>query len=588
MAAFPVKLSQCRIAAVIACVLVSTIHHPVKAQEPLSRILSQPVGQILTPAAVFLDVAWSRAAAAPAEEEGLLNEAFVAAQRDQTSLAAAAIARMSASIAGGTGPSAQTIAKLKVTEERALELELQLKAAASANDFAQVRRLSGELATQVRAIEAERAALAAADPRYRSLVAEVPVTVAEIKADLGSGEALLFFASGETAVYVFAVTSVVASWHRAALTPQQLDAEVTALRCEIAVPPCDGQGPSITYDRGRAHRLYQAVVAPALTRLAGVQVLNVVPNRSFGRFPLAGLVTRPPTGSDSDQEALRQTRWLVNDYAVAVAPSPAAFHLLRGLPLTAGKPTFQGFGDPDIAWFAAEPPETAETATRGAIARNLRGVADQPVHSPRAIAAVLGDLPATAGELRNLAEATGSSGANVHLRQQATEAAIKAADLSGTRILALATHGVLGGQVAGIDEPSLIMSISRNPAPSDDAVLSASEVARLRLDAELVVLSACDTAGPSGGEGAQSDGLAGLARAFFVSGARSMLVSHWQLFDAVAPRLTVQTVRARPNRGSFARVKALQAAMIRIRMDRSVEFAHPNAWAPLVFVGDAQ
>ena len=114
----------------------------------------------------------------------------------------------------------------------------------------------------------------------------------------------------------------------------------------------------------------------------------------------------------------------------------------------------------------------------------------------------------------------------------------------------------------------------------DDGLLTASEVAGLKLDADLVILSACNTAAPSGKEG--DTGLSGLAQAFFYAGAESLLVSHWPVFDSVAPVLTAETLR-RAEAG-IPKAEAFQQAMQEVRKTNP----HPAAWAPFVLVGEGR
>ena len=106
------------------------------------------------------------------------------------------------------------------------------------------------------------------------------------------------------------------------------------------------------------------------------------------------------------------------------------------------------------------------------------------------------------------------------------------------------------------------------------------------LNADWVILSACNTAT---GDGAEAHGLGGLARAFFYAGARNLLASHWPVSDAVAPILTVRTIEL--ERGGMARAEALQQAMREVRMDARHDtaessWAHPFYWAPFVLIGD--
>ena len=119
----------------------------------------------------------------------------------------------------------------------------------------------------------------------------------------------------------------------------------------------------------------------------------------------------------------------------------------------------------------------------------------------------------------------------------------------------------------------------------DDGYLAASEVVGLNLSsAYWIILSACNTASPSGK--AEETGLTGLAQAFFYAGAQSLLVSHWPVFDDIAPVLTVETLK-RSNAGQ-TRAEALQYSMREIREDPTLDAAHPAVWAPFTLVGDGR
>jgi CHAT domain-containing protein len=178
---------------------------------------------------------------------------------------------------------------------------------------------------------------------------------------------------------------------------------------------------------------------------------------------------------------------------------------------------------------------------------------------------------------------------SVHLRQQATEAAIRSADLSKVRIIAFATHGLMAGEMRGAAEPGLVFTPPAVASENDDGFLTASEVSGMKLDADWVILSACNTAAGDGSDGAP--GLSGLARAFFYAGARNLLVSHWPVRDDVASRITVDVIRRQQSDPTIGRAEALQQAMRAIRDDRSHDsandtWAHPNAWAPFSLIGD--
>jgi CHAT domain-containing protein len=202
----------------------------------------------------------------------------------------------------------------------------------------------------------------------------------------------------------------------------------------------------------------------------------------------------------------------------------------------------------------------------------------------------LSRLPHTAGELREMADIFGAKPDALHLAQANTETAIRTSDLSHVRVLAFATHGLTASEGGG-GEPGLVFTPPARARTEDDGLLTASEAATLHLDADWVILSACNTA--AGMEG--SSGLTGLARAFFFAGARSILASYWPVRDDVAAELTTLAVKLQRANPGMLRSEALREAMRRIRQDPRADrindaglnqtWAQPNAWAPFMLVG---
>ena len=136
----------------------------------------------------------------------------------------------------------------------------------------------------------------------------------------------------------------------------------------------------------------------------------------------------------------------------------------------------------------------------------------------------LPQLPDTADELKAVALELGAPSADIHLGRDASETTVKRAPLADYRIVYFATHGLVAGDIKGLAEPSLALTIPPQPSDLDDGLLTASEVAQLKLNADWVVLSACNTIA---GDKPGAEALSGLARAFFYAGARALLVSHW-------------------------------------------------------------
>jgi CHAT domain-containing protein len=142
-----------------------------------------------------------------------------------------------------------------------------------------------------------------------------------------------------------------------------------------------------------------------------------------------------------------------------------------------------------------------------------------------------------------------------------------------------ATHALVAGDLSGLAEPALVLTPPDVPTEADDGLLTAAEIATLKLNADWVVLSACNTAAGSA-EGAEA--LSGLARAFFYAGARALLVSHWAVYSRAATELTTKTfamMAATPNLG---RAEAFRRAMLSL----IEEGKPPSYWAPFVVVGE--
>jgi CHAT domain-containing protein len=117
----------------------------------------------------------------------------------------------------------------------------------------------------------------------------------------------------------------------------------------------------------------------------------------------------------------------------------------------------------------------------------------------------------------------------------------------------------------------------------DDGYLSASEIATLKLNADWVVLSACNTAG---GTGESAEALSGLARAFFYAGARALLVSHWEVASHAAVKLTTRAFAELTTNPGLNRAEAFRISMRELLEKGSAAEAHPSVWAPFVVVGE--
>jgi CHAT domain-containing protein len=200
------------------------------------------------------------------------------------------------------------------------------------------------------------------------------------------------------------------------------------------------------------------------------------------------------------------------------------------------------------------------------------------------LAQALPALPETADELNEVAKDLGAPASDIHLGADASETTVKRAPLIDYSIIYFATHGLVAGDVKGLAEPSLALSIPKQPSELDDGLLTASEVAQLKLNADWVVLSACNTIA---GDRPGAEALSGLARSFFYAGARALLVSHWAVDSEAATRLATTTFQRLKSDPKAGRAQALRQAMLAYLGDTSSpKNAYPAFWGPFALIGE--
>jgi CHAT domain-containing protein len=197
-------------------------------------------------------------------------------------------------------------------------------------------------------------------------------------------------------------------------------------------------------------------------------------------------------------------------------------------------------------------------------------------------------LPETADEICDVAHDLGVDPAtHVYLGAAATETKIKQLSEAGTlakyKIVHFATHGAVAGEISNAAEPGLLLTPPDKASEIDDGYLSASDIAGLKLDADWVVLSACNTAA---GAAKGAEALSGLARTFFYAGARSLLVSHWEVASEPTVKLITKAIDELKRDPKIGRAEALRRSMLSM-IDAGKEYeAHPALWAPFVLVGE--
>ena len=439
--------------------------------------------------------------------------------------------------------------------------------------------------TDIDALAGEQAATLAAlaaYPQYRAVSPQV-LTLPEMQATLKAGEGYYKLAQLGAALYAVWIDGQGATGYRLGVSASDLARKVAALRETISI---DVNGVQTTYalDLPVARSLYLDLFGPVDQRLAAVGHLIFEPDGAMLQLPVNLLVASQPgvdayearVAKGGDEFDFRGVDWLGRDHAVSTALSARAFRDARAAPRSTAAQSYIGFGDNAPI---AGPRLVA--LTRGA----LPGAGEDCGWSP-----AQWNHPIPATELRQAAQAIGAQGSQLMTGAAFTDEAVMArGDLDQFRILHFATHGLVTPPRAGCPaRPALLTSFA--PDKGSDGLLQFGEIFDLRLNADLVVLSACDTAGAAGVETTRAAGLSGgggaldgLVRAFIGAGSRSVIASHWPAPEEyqATERLIGGLFAAAPDEPV---AQALRAAQIKLMDD--ADTSHPFYWSGFAIVGD--
>jgi CHAT domain-containing protein len=307
-------------------------------------------------------------------------------------------------------------------------------------------------------------------------------------------------------------------------------------------------------------------------------------------------VTAPPKAGE-------KTAWLARRHAITVLPAVSSLKALRATGRSSAAPEpLVGFGNPLLdgpdsryvksAALARDKQSCPKSAWRlvAELAGFREGVGQVEMRNGLANVSHIRrqvPLPETADELCAVARDIGADLGAIHLGAHATEHDVKAMSESGAlakyRIVHFATHGAMAGELSLASEPGLILTPPDTASKDDDGYLSASEIAGLKLDADWVILSACNTAA---GQASNAEALSGLARAFIYAQARALLVSHWAVDSNATVKIITSAMREIARDRKVGRAEALRRAMLALIDGADAREAHPSSWAPFILVGE--
>ena len=423
-------------------------------------------------------------------------------------------------------------------------------------------------------------------PEYSRLINPTATELKVVQDTLASGELMLAYFVQKQRTLIWAIDKDKAILHVSNLSEKDIYARVQKIRSGLDLPIATVEDIP-TYNLKLAHELYNELIAPAGKQLEGVSNLIIVPHKALLSMPFGALVssnTKLKKGTLPFSE-YKAASWLAQKYAISIMPSATALVTMRTYAKhEPAEQPFIGFGDP-VFTDRDDSQDDDVVTTRG-----IR-VAQRSAFNTRSLKG-LPNLPETREELEKIALSLGASKDNIYLGNKASENSVKNASLNNFRVVAFATHGLVADDLEGLEQPALALTPPEQADEENDGLLTMGEVLELDLNADWVVLSACNTA--SGDKSLANEGLTGLTQAFFYAGSRALLVSLWPVESTSTQELTTTMFSAAIKDGTLGRAASLQAARKRLiegagytRNGKELfSYAHPIFWAAFIAVGE--
>lgn len=426
-------------------------------------------------------------------------------------------------------------------------------------------------------------------PQYRALSTEA-MTLDDLRAALKPGEAYYKMAIAGRDIYAVYLDAQGATAWRLPISATTLDAKVRGLRDTISTIE-NGQNMTYPFDVKLARSLYSDLFDPVAQRLAGVQHLIFEPDGAMLRLPV-NLLIADQAGVDAylartadpnaDEFDFRGIDWLGRRHAVSTAVSARAFRDTRRTPASAAAHQYIGFGD---------------NAPASAAPNGARLLPASATRSPDPSAAIdcawplsEWNKPIAAVELQQAAAEVGAGASQIVTGNAFTDTAVRGrTDLADYRILHFATHGLVTAPRPECPaRPALLTSFGGGDS---DGLLSFREIYDLKIDADVVILSACDTAGEASRDATREAGvttgggsaLDGLVRAFIGAGGRSVIASHWPAPDDF--NATRRLIAGLFEGGAGRPIAFAMQDAERGLMDEAAT-SHPYYWSGFAIIGD--
>jgi CHAT domain-containing protein/tetratricopeptide (TPR) repeat protein len=400
-------------------------------------------------------------------------------------------------------------------------------------------------------------------PNYGQLVQQ-SVPAADVQAGLKPREAFASIMVGKRAGWTFLLRDGhVMVGHSADATDARLKRLVGRVRTSVSRV----KGELRPYDTASAQAIYDVTLGTVAAGLTGVQALVVAPSGPLLALPFSILLTKP-----TDPTNLADADWLIHHMQISHVPAAANFVALRRAGVSHAPKAWFGMGDFEPVTLA-QARRSFPSAACGESAESL---------------VALNRLPFARKELDEARGLYGASASDELLGTRFTADAVRRAALKDYRLVHFAAHAMLPFDLNCLDEPVIVTSPPVVSKEVSGALLTAADVIDIDLDADAVVLSACNSGSPEGKLSGES--LSALARAFFYAGARSLMATHWYLNDRAGWYLTTNTLRhlrAGTDGGLAGSLRATQLELLaEAGKSEPVNVAHPYFWGPFAVIGE--
>ena len=414
-----------------------------------------------------------------------------------------------------------------------------------------------------------------ANPHYASIRYPEPITIGQIQKDLLDAQTVLVeFLLGEKRSLVWAVSKDKVS---VGVLPRrkEIEEEVSAFRKALTEKTSSlTLRESLSEIGRRGQKLYASLLGPVESAITADRTLIIIPDGVLGYLPFETLVAGFSRGVPSDG----RNAYLLEKFAIVYGPSASALAAIKGMHEEPGQrpKMFLAFGDPIVD--VSTPPSKTEAegnTTRAASPEPAATASEE--YAERGFS--LTRLPYTRAEVLGISKLYPASQRQVYLGEQAREETVKSEKLDEYHYIHFASHGF-------IDEIQPARSgilFSRDSHSTEDGVLQMGEIMRLKLNADLVALSACST---GLGKLVNGEGILGLTRAFFYAGARNVTVSLWNVNDSSTSAL-MKAFYVNLNRG-LSKGAALRQAKLTLLRGKDATWSHPYYWAAFILVGEGK